>query len=204
MNPKNCLRVGITGGIGSGKTTVCKLFEALGIPIYYADDMAKSLMVGDPELRHQITQLIGAEAYTTDGLLDRAYLAKVIFEDTSKRLAINALVHPAVRTHGANWHTAMCKKGAPFTIKEAALLIESGSYKDLDLLILVTAPQMLRITRVQARDGHSRKAIIQRMRAQLPDKDRRPYAQIVIDNSGKKPLIPQVWAAFQLIMNDKQ
>lgn len=197
---KQCLKVGITGGIGSGKTTVCKLFEALGVPVYYADDEAKLLMVNDLQVRAKIIAEFGEAAYLTDGSLNRKHLADAIFQDATKRQTLNSIVHPAVLEHGRAWHEAQCAAGAPFTLKEAALLIESCSYRDLDVLILVTAPQQVRITRVRQRDGLSSAEVLQRIKSQLTDKERRKYAQMQINNNGKVPLIPQVWAIYQQLM----
>jgi dephospho-CoA kinase len=194
---KSCIKVGITGGIGSGKTTVCKMFEALGVPVYYADDEAKALMINDLQLRAGVIGLFGDAAYLADGSLNRAHLSSQIFEDTAKRTALNALVHPVVLEHGRQWHEQQCALGAAYTIKEAALLIESGSYREMDVVILVTAPMATRIARVCARDGLTKKAVQQRIKSQLSDRERRKVAQFVIDNSGNKALIPQVWALAQ-------
>jgi dephospho-CoA kinase len=198
-SPMHHLQIGITGGIGSGKTTVCKMLETLGVPVYYADDAAKWLMVNDVAVKEKIIEAFGEAAYLSDGQLNRAHLASVIFTDAAKREVLNQIVHPAVREHGRLWHEEQCAKGATYTVKEAALLIESGSYKDLDALVLVTAPQQVRIARVMARDGHDRKAIVQRIKSQMTDRDRRPFAQFFIDNSGKKALIPQVMKLHQAI-----
>ncbi len=200
MPNKPCLKIGITGGIGSGKTTVCKLFEALGIPVYYADHEAKLLMVNDLQVRAKIVAAFGEAAYLPDGSLHRKHLADVIFQDDTKRQTLNSIVHPAVLEHGRVWHETQCAQGAPFTLKEAALLIESGSYRDLDLLILVTAPQQVRIKRVRQRDGLSTAEIRQRMKSQLTDKERRKYAQMIIQNDGKVSLIPQVWTIYQKLV----
>jgi dephospho-CoA kinase len=186
------MQVGITGGIGSGKTTVCKMLETLGVPVYYADDAAKWLMVNDLELKADIIAVFGEAAYTKEGQLDKAYIATKIFTNPPMRTILNKIVHPVVRAHGQAWHKEQCKAGAKYTVKEAALLIESGSYRDLDTLVLVTAPQNVRIERVMQRDGHDERAVLHRIKSQMTDAEMRPFAQYFIDNSGKKPLIAQV------------
>jgi dephospho-CoA kinase len=197
---RKCLKVGITGGIGSGKTTVCKMFEALGVPVYYADDEAKQLMVNDLHLKAKIIAEFGEAAYLTDGSLNRRHLAEIIFHDAGKRLVLNGLVHPVVLDHGRNWHEAQCLAGAEFTLKEAALLIESGSYKDLDVLILVSAPMQVRIKRVMARDGVTAQSIKQRIRSQLSERERLKFAHFSIKNDGKTALVPQVWQLYQRLV----
>ena len=198
---QKCLKIGITGGIGSGKTTICKLFEQLGVKVYYADDEAKRLMQSDHALISAIKAAFGEAAYTKEGQLDRAYLAAQIFTDPTKRSALNAIVHPAVLRHGQVWHEEACASGqTPYTLKEAALLIESGSYRELDYLILVTAPKRLRIKRVMARDRTTKGEVERRIASQLDDRARKPYAQFVIKNDGKHALIPQVWALHQAIL----
>ncbi|MEI6409971.1 MAG: dephospho-CoA kinase, partial [Bacteroidota bacterium] len=151
--------VGITGGIGVGKSTVCRIFEALGIPVYDADYWAKWLITNDPALKQQIKELFGAEAYLPDGTYNRAFVASQVFSDKNKLAALNASVHPAVARHGAEWHQAQIERGCPYTLKEAALMIESGSYRQLDCLIVVTAPESLRIQRVMQRDGVDEKTV---------------------------------------------
>jgi dephospho-CoA kinase len=201
---RQCLKVGITGGIGSGKSTVCQIFAALGIPVYDADTEAKLLMVNDMQLRAKIVALFGEAAYRTDGSLDRTFLAKCIFNDGSLREKMNAIVHPAVRQSGKLWHEQQAQREVPYTLKEAALLIESGSYRDLDILILVTAPIAIRIKRVQKRDGMSVSEIKSRLKSQLTDRQRRPFAQFFIQNSGKKALIPQVMKIHRKLMKQQE
>lgn len=184
------LKVGITGGIGSGKSTVCKIFEVLGIPVYYADDRAKFLMVKDIQLVQAIKHLLGDQAYSEDGQLDRAYVAGIIFKDQKKLEALNALVHPAVADDGKKWH--LSQKNVPYTLKEAALLFEAGSYKHLDRLICVVAPKDLRIQRVMARDQIEETAVLARMDKQWPQAKKAGLSDFIIYNDGSIPLIPQV------------
>lgn len=183
--------VGITGGIGSGKSTVCEVFKILGIPIYQADDRAKCLMQHDSELIANIKAEFGSEAYEGANL-NRPYLAKVIFSDAEKTRKINALVHPAV---GKDFQAWVKLQNSPYVLKEAALMIESGSYKQLDLLINVFAPIDTRTRRVQKRDPQRSideiKAIIDK---QVSEEKRRDLADIVINNDGNELIIPQVLA----------
>ena len=194
---RKSLRVGITGGIGSGKTTVCRIFESLGIPVYYADDRAKWLIGHDADLKAGITALLGASAYLPDGSYNRAWVGSIVFQDKAKLAALNALVHPAVERDSRQWHEEQAAQGAPYTLREAALLVESGGYRFLDALIVVTAPEALRIARVVQRDGASEEAIRARMANQLPESAKVELADYVVENDGEHLLIPQVQAIHQ-------
>lgn len=189
------LHVGITGGIGAGKTTVCKLFEVLGIPIYYADDRAKWLMENQQELISGIVQLFGTEAYDAQKHLNRSYIAQKAFHNPELLQQLNALVHPAVALDGMEWQQAQSE--IPYTLKEAALLFESGSYKLLDKIIVVSAPLELRIQRVMERDGSTREAVLQRISRQIPQEEKEARADFIIHNDGISPLIPQVLSIHQ-------
>jgi dephospho-CoA kinase len=182
--------LGITGGIGSGKTTVCKIFETLGIPVYYADDRAKYLMSHDPKLITGIIELFGSEAFLEPQVLNRAHIAQVAFNDKEKLSQLNALVHPAVAQDGLNWQAA--QQNVPYTLKEAALLFESGSYRSLDKIIVVAAPLELRIQRVMARDGAKREEVEARISKQMPEAEKVSLADFVVNNDGVHALIPQV------------
>lgn len=184
------LKVGITGGIGSGKTTVCKIFEALGIPVYYADERAKRLMVENADLAAGIRQLLGSDAYFEDGSLNRRYIAQQVFSDPDKLAKLNRLVHPAVGRDGEQWHAA--QKGVPYTLKEAAILFESNSHLLLDKVITVSAPVEMRIARVIARDKVDRAAVEARIREQMPEEERIRRADFVIYNDGTQSLVQQV------------
>lgn len=200
---QKCLRVGITGGMGSGKTTVCKIFESLDIPVYYADDEAKWLINNDEELKKGILEIFGEEAYTPQGEYNRPFVAKIVFEDKEKLAALNALVHPAVERHSRAWHETWATAGKPYTLREAALMVESGSYKFLDLLIVVTAPEDLRIQRVMQRDGATEQEVRARMKSQLPEEEKVKLADFVIVNDGQRALIPQVWQIHQAILGKR-
>lgn len=184
------LKIGITGGIGSGKTTVCRIFASLGIPVYNADQRAKWLMTNDVELVQAIKDLFGASSYYEDGQLNRQHLSDIIFAEPEKREQLNALVHPAVWRDGDRWNES--QQQTPYTLKEAALIFESGGNKLLDKIIVVTAPEDLRITRVVRRDGVERAAVKARIAAQMPESEKVALADYVITNDGKQLLIPQV------------
>ena len=196
------LKVGITGGIGSGKTTVCKIFETLGIPVYYADDRAKALMVEDEKLVSDIKSIFGEEAYLPNGELNRKHIADIAFHNPLKLKELNAVVHPAVLEDGNRWHAE--QKDAPYTLKEAALIFESDSYKNLDKIITVFAPQSVRLERVLLRGGNlSKQDIEARMSKQLPEEEKMKRANFIIYNDGEQALIPQVMKIHQLLCNEQ-
>lgn len=170
--------VGLTGGIGSGKTTVAGMFADLGIPVYIADEEAKTLTDTSPEIRAELTALLGAQAYTEQGM-DRKYVASKVFHDKDLLAAVNAIIHPRVAVHFQEW---LEKQQAPYVIKEAAILFESGSYKSCDLIILVTAPKSIRIERVKARDQISEAEITSRIENQWSDEKKRKLADMTIEN----------------------
>src|SRR5690606_1952040 len=151
MSKASPLLVGITGGIGAGKSTVAKVFAILSIPIYYADDRAKWLMGNDEELKERIIRAFGATSYTEQGTLNRAFLAEKVFSDPVNTEIINGLVHPAVAEDFRLWAE---QQRSPYVLKEAALLFESGSYKELDKVINVSSPLKVRVARVLMRDPH--------------------------------------------------
>ncbi|MFK7935655.1 MAG: dephospho-CoA kinase [Saprospiraceae bacterium] len=189
------LHIGITGGIGSGKTTVCKIFATLGIPIYYADDRAKALMVEDKDLVKQITDIFGEAAYLSDGQLNRGHIAQIAFSDADKLAQLNAAVHPAVGKDTLKWQQE--QSGVPYTLREAALLFESGGYKNLDQVITVFAEQEIRLARVLKRDNTTREAVLARMNKQMPEAEKLKLADFVIQNNGTESLIQQVWNIHQ-------
>lgn len=195
------LKIGITGGIGSGKTTVCRIFEAMGIPVYYADERGKALMTEDSILRKSISDLFGEAAYLPDGSLNRPFIAARVFSDKAKLAGLNALVHPAVLADGELWHAR--QKKAPYTLKEAALLFESGSHELLDLIIMVYAPLDLRLARVMQRDGVTKEAVEARMKHQLPEAEKMRHSDFVIVNDGTRSLVEQVWEVHRRLVGKK-
>lgn len=192
------MKVGITGGIGSGKTTVCRVFELLGIPVYYADDRAKWLMRHDTKLIEGIQDLLGKEAYFENGELNRPFIASIIFNDKAKLEQMNALVHPAVWMDGEEWNNK--HKNAPYTLKEAALLYETGGYQLVDQMITVFANKNVRLKRVMSRDGASRQEVLARMDKQMPNLEKAKRADFVIKNDGKHFIIQQVLDVHQKLL----
>lgn len=193
------LKLGITGGMGSGKTTACRLFELWGIPVYYADIRAKALMTEDAALRKALTGLFGKEIYLADGALNRPHLAGLVFQNEPMLNKLNSLVHPAVKHDYERWH--LKQKNVPYTIKEAALMFESGSYKQLDAVITVTAPIELRIQRTMQRDRTTREAVLHRIRHQLGETERNRRAQYVLHNNEHHSLIEQVAFLHQQLIS---
>lgn len=183
------LKVGITGGIGTGKTTACKVFELLGIPVYYSDIRAKLLMGSDPDLIKKIKDRFGEQVYLDNGEPDRKLLASLVFNDADKLAALNGLVHPAVFYDFDLWSR---QQNSPYVLKEAAILFESGSDRDCDYTIVVTSPLDLRIKRVISRDHLSLEAIKKRMDKQLPDSDKIKLATFKLVNDESTLLIPQI------------
>jgi dephospho-CoA kinase len=182
------LRIGLTGGIGSGKSTIAKIFEVLGIPVYYADAEAKRIMNEDPQLKADIVKHFGQQAYI-DNQLNRPYLSSMVFNNKEKLSLLNSLVHPATIRDSKEW---INKQTAPYAIKEAALVFESGTQEFLDYIIGVSAPAHLRIHRAMQRDGLSREEVVQRMSKQIEEVIKMHLCDFVIYNDEIKPVIPQV------------
>lgn len=178
------LRVGVTGGIGSGKTIVCSLFANHGIPVVSADEIAKELMQADSALRAQLSSLLGSSAYRPDGSLDRSYVAGKIFSNKSLQRKVNGLVHPKVEAEIESRFAAMEHSGATIGMMEAALIFEAGYDERLDVVIVVDAPESDRIKRVVARDGSSVGDVQKRIAAQSPSDQKARRADYVIHNSG--------------------
>ena len=190
------LRIGLTGGIGSGKTTVAQIFELLGIPIYYADDAAKLFMNTNIQLITAIKKNFGEEAYKNNEL-DRSYIASVVFNDPEKLNLLNSLVHPITLNDAEQW---MQRQTSPYTIKEAALMFESGADKMLDYIIGVTAPEVLRIKRVMDRDGVSRDAVLKRLSRQMDEIEKINRCDFILVNDETQLLIPQVLDLHQKLV----
>lgn len=182
------LKVGITGGIGSGKSTVAKIFEVLGIPVYYADIAAKQLMHEDEALKQLLREHFG-EAIYKDGKLDRSLLSSLVFNNKEKLELLNSLIHPATINAGLRWMEAQT---TPYAIKEAALIFESGSQEHLDFVIGVYAPVALRIQRVMERDKITREEVQRRMQYQINEEMKMKLCNAVIVNDEQEMVIPQV------------
>lgn len=189
------LKIGITGGIGSGKSTVCRVFELLGIPVYSADDEAKKILDANPTVKEQLLLLFGMGILDERKLIDRKKLAALVFDNKEKLQQLNNIVHPAVGLHFEKWLDA--NSNAPYIIKEAAILFESGAYKAVDKVITVTAPVELKIERVMQRDKASRQQVEQRMANQLSDEDKIKRSDFVIYNDEQQLVIPQVLSLNQ-------
>jgi dephospho-CoA kinase len=182
------LRVGLTGGIGSGKSTIAQIFEVLGIPVYYADISAKKLMNENADLRSSITNIFGEQAYTNN-ILDRKYISSIVFSDPAKLQQLNALVHPATKKDGEAW---MQEQTSPYAIHEAALIFEAKVSDRLDLVIGVSSPIELRIKRAMERDKVSREEVLKRMEQQLDEEVKMSKCNFVLINDELQLLIPQV------------
>jgi dephospho-CoA kinase len=193
------LQIGITGGIGSGKSLVCKIFQHLGVPVYDADSHAKELMTTDGILVSQIKKEFGDLAYNTDGSLNRVYLANNVFHDDKKLNALNALVHPRVGVDFEQWSEK--HKESAYVIKEAALLFEANAASSLDKIIVVSAPENLRLKRVLDRDKHRNveqiKAIVEK---QMPEDEKLKRADYIIVNDETRLVIRQVLDLHQTLM----
>jgi dephospho-CoA kinase len=187
------LKVGLTGGIGSGKTTVAKIFELLGIPVYYADDAARKLMNEDEGLKAAIQKQFGKEAYN-NGELNRTYISAKVFTDPFQLEILNSLVHPATIRDATSW---MSRQTTSYTIKEAALIFESGSAEHLDYVVGVYAPASLRIRRAMERNHLGYDEVEQRMNKQLDESMKMKLCDFVIYNDEQQLLIPQVIALHE-------
>ena len=191
------LRIGLTGGIGSGKTIVAKIFETLGIPVYYADDAAKRLMNSDEALKKSIIENFGERAYINNEL-DRKFLANIVFNDQQKLSLLNSLTHPATIRDANKW---MILQKSPYAIKEAALLFESGAAEDLDFIIGVSAPQQIRIKRVVERDKIPEAEVMKRISRQMDEEKKMQRCDFVIINNEEQLVLPQVMALHEKFMN---
>jgi len=193
------LKVGITGNIGSGKTTVSKIFELLGVPVFYADDHAKNVMVKDAELIAGIRQTFGAKSYFEDGSLNRKHIAHIVFNNDAELAKLNALVHPATFRAFDNWLAG--QRDVPYILKEAALLFESDSYKMCDRSLMVTAPLELRMKRILNRDNITRAEAESRNAKQFTEERKIELADDLIRNDDTQLVIPQVLALHKLYLS---
>lgn len=185
------IKIGITGGIGSGKSTVCRVFETLGIPVFYADPVAKSIMVTDPVLIAGVKEAFGPQSYQKDGRLNNKHIAGIVFNDSAALARLNGLVHPAVFRAFDHWMAAV-PASVPYILKEAALLFESGSYRSCDKTVLVTATKEEKIRRVMERDGVTQEEVMARMDKQMSDEEKFKMADFLIRNDESESVILQV------------
>ncbi len=195
-------KIGITGNIGSGKTTVCRIFQLLNVPVYNSDDAAKWLMQKDTELMDAIKAAFGADMYDGENRLNRPKMAQLVFNDKDALKRLEGLVHPAVFKHGADW--AAQYEHLPYVLKEAALTFESGSYRFLDAVIVVHAPESVRLERVMARDGVEEAAVRARMNRQLSDEEKLERADYVVYNDGEQMLIPQILKIHEVLSSSEE
>ena len=190
------LQIGITGGIGSGKSIVCRVFETLGAPVYYADEQAKWLTEHDPILKADVLRVLGSQAYDSLGRYNRAWVASQVFADPLLLNQLNAVIHPRVFADTALWVSEHADK--PYVIKEAALMRAAGDGNTLDKVVVVTAPVALRIERIRLRDPHRSPAEIQHIiDRQVSDADRLQLADYVLYNDEEQLLLPQIMALHQ-------
>lgn len=194
------LKIGITGGIGVGKSVVTKIFKILGIPTYDADREAKDIMVKNDAVRQSLMQTFGKEVYFEDGSLNREWLGKRVFGDAEELKKLNAIVHPAVIKDGEDWAAAQT---SIYSVKEAALLFESGSYKALDFTILVVSPLELRIERVMQRDKVDREEVLGRINKQMPEEEKEKLSDCIVYNDDEHSLIEQVMELHQKFIQGK-
>lgn len=191
------LKVGITGGIGSGKSIVCRVFQTLGIPVFDADHAAKYLMQHDAQLIAAITGLLGADAYL-QGSLNRAWIAQQVYADAAKLHQLNSLVHPATLAWGRTW---MQQQHTPYVIKEAAIFFESGSHTDMDVMVGVYAPIPLRMARAMKRSDLTADRVQAIMDKQMPEDEKMKRCDHVIVNDDVQALLPQVLRLHELLIN---
>ena len=195
------LRVGLTGGIGSGKTTVARVFEALGASVYPADARAKELLSSDREIVSGLTELLGSEAYR-DGQPDRAWIASRVFGDRELLMGMNAIVHPRVAADWDRWATRRQLAGVPYVIMEAAVLYESGFEGLVDKVVTVEAPVEQRVARAAARDSATPESICLRMANQMTTEERTARADFVIDNSDGSPIVPLILKLHEFFLHE--
>lgn len=193
------LKVGLTGGMGSGKSTVARIFEVMGIPVFYADAEAKKLMEADLSLRDEIISALGHESYNGNQP-NRKYIARQVFTDPEKLIKLNSLIHPATIVQAEKW---MGRQSAPFALKEAAILFESNSHKKLDFVIGVQSPENLSIERAKQRDNLSTAEIKARMSQQMSQDEKMKLCDFVIFNDDNHSLIEQVLIVYKELIAKK-
>lgn len=191
------IKIGITGGIGSGKSVVCRLMNLMGIPVYTSDDRSKHLMVSDEVIRRELTALLGSDAYK-EGMPNKPLLASYLFASPDNAARINSIVHPRVKADFRRW-VADFRDSEPLVAIESAILLEAGFASEVDVVLMVYAPFEVRVVRAMHRDAASREQIESRIRSQMDDEEKRRKAHHLIVNDGKTPLIPQVLSFISLL-----
>lgn len=190
-------KIGLTGGIGAGKSIVAKVLATMGFPVFFSDTAAKELLSHNESVKKQVVKLFGSSAYI-EGHLNKTYLADKIFSDQHLKKELNKIVHPAVRNYFSDW---AIKQNSPLVFNEAAILFETGSYKNFDYNILVSAPKSIRIERVKKRDNSSDKEVEARMKNQWNDEKKRELADFEIVNDDSQLLIPQIEKIIKAIQS---
>ena len=194
------LQIGITGGIGSGKSLICKILDLLKIPVFNADEVSKKLLDTDQEVINSVIALLGPNAYPGNGKADRTYIAGIVFNNPEKLQSLNAMLHPAVQQHYLNW--VSIHNSFPIVAKEAAIMFESGSNKGMDYIIAVTAPEELRIERVQKRDGKSVAEVNNIIKQQLSHDEVIYRSDFCIVNDNQHLVIPQILEIISKLKSD--
>lgn len=192
---KNYISVGITGGIGSGKSYICQIIQSMGYPVFYSDAEAQTILQSDSETISLVKSIFGEEAYQ-NGELVKSYIAQKIFENQYLREELNQLVHPKVRDRFYQWAQ---QSDSDIVFTEAAILFEAGAYKNYDYMVLVTAPHELKIERVMKRNNFTRQQVEARMNVQWPDDKKAELANFIINNDQKEPLLPQIVKIIEAI-----
>ena len=196
------LRIGITGGIGSGKSTVCRMFENLGVPVFSSDIEGRKILNKDKDAVEQVLKKFGSDMYTAEGTIDRERIGRLVFSDPKALESLSKIVHPKVNEEFNSW-TRRHERSA-YVLKEAAILFESGYYHDLDKIITVFAPKEIRIERVMKRDGMSRQDVEKRMLFQYTDEERNKLADFIIINEHRPKLLEQVMELHEILLNESK
>jgi dephospho-CoA kinase len=191
------LKVGLTGGIGAGKSTVLLIFQSLGIPVYKADDRAKWLINHNSDIKHLLSNEFGSDIYN-EGQINTSYLSNIVFKDPEKLNRLNSIVHPKVAEDFISWCS---KQNAKYIVKEAAILIESGAYQQLDKVILVTADKHERIKRIMTRDQITEEEVMQRVRNQMSDEEKVHFSDYIVENNNQDSLIEKINKIHQELLS---
>ena len=191
------LKIGLTGGIGSGKSTVAKFFSVLGVPVFNSDEEAKKIVSTDTSVKSQIIQLLGKDSFSVDGIYNRNYVAQIVFNDAAALQQLNNIIHPAVKNRFNSFCNQHFKQ--KYIIKESAILIETNLFKELDQIILVVAPEDIKFNRLLKREQTDVQSLKKKMSTQWSDQIKKKYAHFVINNDDREMLIPQVLSIHNII-----
>ena len=195
------LKVGITGGIGSGKSIVCEVFKHFGIPVYYADIEANNLIISDKNIKKQLIEHFGKKIYSRNQL-NKSRFSSIIFNDKKALQKVNSIIHPVVRQNFKDWIKK--NKDKKYIIKEAALLFESGTYQDLDEIITISAPEHIKIKRIMNRDKTDKESVQKRIRNQISDTEKIRKSDHVIYNNGSQLILPQILSLHKIFLTRKR